>query len=120
VPSRHQWTVKEAACATSAAAFYFEPFAVKEGRSAFHFEDAAQFAANNPACLALEEIRNHPDFKGRDIGCFLSLGSGKAIFDQSSIEAPLQELIKNLARITSSSETAHQSLTKEAGLRALS
>jgi hypothetical protein len=95
---------------------YFEPFAIKQRRSTFHFEDATQFGANNPASLALEEIRNDADFEGREIGCFLSLGSGKAAFDQNSIQAPLQELIKNLARITSSSETVHQSLVKEAGL----
>jgi hypothetical protein len=92
---------------------YFEPFAIKEGRSTFHFEDATQFGANNPASLALQEIRNHPDLKDRDIGCFLSLGSGKAAFDQNPIEAPLQELIISMARITFSSETTHQRLTEE-------
>jgi hypothetical protein len=78
VPAGHQWTIKQAVCASSAAAIYFEPFAIaKNPYTLFRFEDASFFGANNPSKLAYRELSEHPDFMNREVGCFVSIGTGK-------------------------------------------
>jgi hypothetical protein len=105
------WTVKEAACATVAAALYFEPFRIRQGRTIFTFEDATNFGANNPAELAFEELHNHPSFKQRQIGCFLSLGSGKTVVSSRTlVTEPLQHFMNSISRFAKSTERVHQNL----------
>jgi hypothetical protein len=81
IPIGYKWSVVEAACATSAAATLFEPLEIcpdkNQRRTIYLFEDAGMFGVNNPSELALEEIKNISQFENRDIGCFLSLGTGE-------------------------------------------
>ena len=76
LPNGYSWPVAEAARATSAAATYFLPLEIKWEGQSFYFEDAGMFNVNNPSYKAWEEIKKIPEFEGREIGCFLSLGTG--------------------------------------------
>jgi hypothetical protein len=74
----HEWTFKEAACAAAASPKLFEPFEISHGAQRFLFEDASFRLASNPSQLALNDLVDHPIFKNREIGCFVSLGAGRA------------------------------------------
>jgi hypothetical protein len=71
----HQWLIREAARATSAAPTYFPPLNLGDGYS---FKDAGAFGFNNPTSLVLKEAEQIPEFVGRPIGCVVSLGTGLA------------------------------------------
>jgi hypothetical protein len=75
-PNGYSWSVADAARATSAAATYFLPLKIEHGGQQFTFEDAGMFGHNNPSSMAWNEINKIPEFEGRTIGCFLSLGTG--------------------------------------------
>jgi hypothetical protein len=120
--------VKEAACATASSALHFEPFCIKEGHIKFHFEDAGLFGANNPARLALQEVEDHPLWKGREIGCFVSLGSGKSVtvedrppellksgYSTSDLagrqeEVRLNQIVDGMLQLATATESVHQAL----------
>jgi hypothetical protein len=67
---RHEWTIREAARATSAAPVYFVPIDVY-GSS---FQDAGSAGFNNPTEIAITEARAL--WPGRGIGCVVSIGTG--------------------------------------------
>jgi patatin-like phospholipase/acyl hydrolase len=74
-PLNYHWLVSDAALATSAAPSYFEPFSLPPN---YTFKDAGAFGFNNPTEVAINEIKRIEAFKDRDIGCIVSLGTGKA------------------------------------------
>jgi Patatin-like phospholipase len=71
----HQWLIREAARATSAAPTYFPPLNLGNG---YTFKDAGAFGFNNPTSLVLKEAEQIPEFDGRSIGCVVSIGTGLA------------------------------------------
>ena len=73
--SSHQWLIREAARATSAAPTYFPPLNLGSG---YTFVDAGAFGFNNPTTLVLKEAELIPEFAGRSIGCVVSIGTGLA------------------------------------------
>lgn len=64
----------EAACATAAAPVYFDPVVFEKNGE--RFRDGA-LHDNNPVFVAVAELDREPSFKHRDIGCLLSVGTGK-------------------------------------------
>jgi hypothetical protein len=72
-PFDHLWLVSDAALATSAAPFYFEPYSPVDGHT---FTDASAFGFNNPAETAVTEAKQIPAFRGRTINCIVSIGTG--------------------------------------------
>jgi hypothetical protein len=77
LPIGHSWTIKQAACATAAASMYFEPLRISHADQDYHFEDAGLHGANNPTRVLLHEVKNAPLFADREIGCLVSIGTGK-------------------------------------------
>ena len=71
----HEWLIREAARATSAAPTYFPPLNLGNG---YTFVDAGAFGFNNPTSLMLKEAEQIPEFAGRSIGCVVSIGTGLA------------------------------------------
>jgi patatin-like phospholipase/acyl hydrolase len=74
-PYDYSWLVSDAALATSAAPFYFEPYSPVEG---YAFKDAGAFGFNNPAEIAVKEAKRIPAFGNRTIGCIVNVGTGMA------------------------------------------
>jgi hypothetical protein len=77
LPIGHSWTIKQAACATAAASMYFEPLRISHAGQDYFFEDAGLHGANNPTRILLQEVKNAPLFASREIGCLVSIGTGK-------------------------------------------
>jgi hypothetical protein len=77
LPIGHNWTIKEAACATAAASMYFQPLRISHDGQDYLFEDAGLHGANNPARVLLQEVKTCPLYNGREIGCIVSIGTGK-------------------------------------------
>jgi hypothetical protein len=76
-PIGHNWTIKEAACATAAASMYFAPLKILHDGQEYTFEDAGLHGANNPTARLLAEIKECPLLAGREVGCIVSLGTGR-------------------------------------------
>ncbi|VDB96283.1 unnamed protein product [Peniophora sp. CBMAI 1063] len=73
----HNWTIKEAGRATSAAPTYFPSVHIKDHGAEKVFEDAGAAGYNNPVLKGISEVRNRiPEFQGRHIGCLVSIGTG--------------------------------------------
>jgi hypothetical protein len=56
---------------------YFQPLQISHDRQDYCFEDAGLYRANNPTRILLQEVRTNPCFRGREIGCIVSLGTGR-------------------------------------------
>jgi hypothetical protein len=124
--SSHKWLIKEAARATSAAPTYFPPFDLGGG---YVFKDAGAFGFNNPASLVLKEAEQIPQFRGRSVGCVLSLGTGLAMLARpngpsnilSTSEADknanllVERALANAKKLFKTPNTAYRSLTQLTG-----
>jgi hypothetical protein len=120
IPFRHDWTVKQALCASLAAALHFEPFQMRSGQSLFQFEDASFFGANNPAELAFMELETVPSLKEFDVGCLISLGSGKVPRTKSPAGDPdaqqrMQQFKDNLLVQAQGTQAAHGEMLRKLG-----
>jgi hypothetical protein len=75
IPHGHQWSILDAALATSAAPTYFKAYRIlRSDDRVFTFEDAGAHGANNPTEIALEEFRRIDD---ADYNYYLvSIGTG--------------------------------------------
>jgi hypothetical protein len=71
--SQHDWLMRDAARATSAAPTYFEPEKLTGDGETFALCDGGVFAANPAMCAYAEARRRHPDARIR----LLSLGTGQ-------------------------------------------
>jgi hypothetical protein len=54
-----------------------QPTCINHGRQDYFFGDAGLHGANNPTRLLLQEVKTCPLFKTREIGCVVSLGTGR-------------------------------------------
>jgi hypothetical protein len=119
--------LKEAACAAAASPKLFKPFEISHRARTFHFEDASFCQASNPSQLALNDLANHPVFKNREIGCFVSLGAGrpassaqmrdkssKALWDRLKSKSPVSRktFFESLEKLAKDAEEVHQCLLK--------
>lgn len=71
--AQHDWLMRDAARATSAAPTYFEPEKLTGDGTTFALCDGGVFAANPAMCAYAEARRRHPDAQIR----MLSLGTGQ-------------------------------------------
>jgi hypothetical protein len=80
IPLLHNWTLVDAALATTAAPGFFKRHSITKGRHRFLFEDAGAHRTNNPTKFALEECRRLDKAEqglGATNDClFISLGTG--------------------------------------------
>ena len=103
----------EAASATAAAPMYFEP--VVFARSGEKWCDGG-LKRNNPINEAMNEIVRHDEFKGRDIGCVVSIGTG--ITKTKGVSSNLLVFLKQAVKMmTWSEEIADTFAASEMGTR---
>jgi hypothetical protein len=113
-----EWLIREAARATSAAPTYFPPLDVGGG---YKFVDAGAFGFNNPTSLVLREAEQIPEFRGRRIGCIVSLGTGLVMFARpvgpslssaNEVDSKAQRLVENAKKTFKAPKVAYDRLKK--------
>jgi predicted acylesterase/phospholipase RssA len=98
--------VWEAGMATSAAPTYFPAVRLRSGAQSIDLVDGGwQTTENNPVCRALQEASQIPEWKGRSIGCIVSLGCGR---QKTSVLNVLNRLVENATE----TKAAHEGILK--------
>ena len=96
IPPGHQWTIMDAAMATTAAPTYIQSHSItREGRC-FTFEDAGRHGANNPTEKAWAELQSDcfPSVAGSN--CFVSIGTGGKGTGNDSQKPPQQGPVRQV------------------------
>lgn len=119
----------EAGCATSTATTYFAPMKIGPTNAQGTFLDSGIGGFNNPSELLLDELKHIRAFRGKDIDCIVSIGTGR----EETIHIPSEEdrkgfgrwknavpvdLLKPLKALATSCHNVHQRMLKKPELDA--
>jgi calcium-independent phospholipase A2-gamma len=125
-PKPKPWTIWEAVRATSAATTFFEPLVHGPPESRSRYIDAG-LGFNNPADLVFEEAASFWTDTGylnteRDIGCFLTLGTGMGDvtrMDNDTIVKAVsakfrvpKQAVEAMKKIATSTEPTHRNMAQ--------
>jgi hypothetical protein len=109
-PRLHQWSITDAALATTANPELFPPHSITNYDLTYGYQDVSLSGYSNPSVLAHEEAARL--FSDKQLNVLLSIGPGQRALIRKDDESRMYVVVDYLREVASDAEKAHEDLIK--------
>jgi hypothetical protein len=109
-PRSHQWSITDAALATTANPDLFPPHSITNDGLSYEYQDVSLSGYSNPSVLAHEEAARL--FSDKQLNVLLSIGPGQRALIRKDDESRTYVVMDYLKEVAGDAEKAHDDLIK--------
>jgi hypothetical protein len=109
-PWSHQWSITDAALATTANPDLFPPHTIMNDGLTYGYQDVSLSGYSNPSVLAHKEATRL--FSDKQLNVLLSIGPGQRALIRKEDESRTYVVMDHLKEVASGAEKAHEDLIK--------